>query len=96
MEWRTSESSAIERPKELDTTSSRIEIYIRKDFTRVTRENENGTNVLLWQYKETTIPQGKYDDGILCLIADLLKSANSQDTIMMALADIYEKLEETK
>lgn len=93
MEWHVAESSAIEKPKDIDTSSSRREIYIRKDFERITRENEDGTNAIFWQYKETTIPQGKYDDGILCLIADLLRSANSQDTIMMALADIYEELE---
>ena len=91
MEWRIVESSATNRPSEIDKTSSKREIYIRKDFARITREDDTST-VRLWQYKEATIPQGKYDDGILCLIADLLKSANSQDAIMLALADIYEKI----
>ena len=54
MEWQTVESSI--RPTALDTTSSRVYNYVRKDIEEKTREDEmTQETVTYYEYKEQKI-----------------------------------------
>jgi hypothetical protein len=52
MEYRTIESYAPERPPEIDTTSSKTEVYIRRNIKAVPNEEAPGTH---WEMEEATL-----------------------------------------
>ena len=48
--WETVTGSQENRPEVIDKTSSGKYVYLRRNFQRITRTNENSGAVVLWQY----------------------------------------------
>jgi len=74
------EGSQSERPKEVDTESSRTLVYLRKNIERVTKEDkQTGEAVEMWEYDEATL---SHDDYLVYLNEDT--SAKVDYLIMMS------------
>ena len=61
--WREVHSSAIERPTELDTTSSEAVVYERRNIRQETREMSMGNATLTvteWVYEQREYTQSEY------------------------------------
>ena len=59
-EWKKVQGSQAERPAELDTTTSAVTVYQRKNIERVSVENADGSVTELWQYDEREMSRGEY------------------------------------
>ena len=94
MDWKIVIGSMEQKPARIDTQSSDKTIYIRRNFQKLeTLNEETQEKVYHWQYEELEIPKGK-EDEMYILLGDLVKTQENQEKIMLALADIYEKLTE--
>ena len=54
------EGSQAERPLEVDTTSSKSVVYLRKNIERVEHEDEQGNVYELWEYDEAQLTPDEY------------------------------------
>ena len=54
------EGSQAERPLEIDTTSSKSVVYLRKNIERVEHEDEQGNKYELWEYDEAQLTPDEY------------------------------------
>lgn len=54
------EGSQAERPLEIDTTSSKSVVYLRKNIERVEKEDEQGVKYEVWSYDEAKLTQAQY------------------------------------
>ena len=54
------EGSQAERPLEIDTTSSKSVVYLRKNIERVEHEDEQGNVYELWEYDEAQLTPDEY------------------------------------
>lgn len=54
------EGSQTERPLEVDTTSSKTVVYLRKNIERVEKEDEQGNKYELWEYDEAQLTPDEY------------------------------------
>lgn len=62
MEWYSAESTAEEKPKELDITSSPETVYMRRNITQQPVIDEEGEEVgKKWVYKECTQNKAEYE-----------------------------------
>lgn len=62
MSWRLVQNSNDIKPDEIDTTSSKSVVYIRKDFKEVEISGmEEGETRTVWQYLEQEIPQQDWE-----------------------------------
>lgn len=59
MKWVRSESD--ERPAELDEMSCPQAVYIRRNITQETRQDEGGEERTVYTYQEAEIERGIYD-----------------------------------
>lgn len=91
MEWKKVHGTQDCKPQEVDFNSSEQVVYLRKNIALVSKETEQGTETY-WEYDELAIDKNN-PKGVYLILGELLQSQNNQDLIMMALADIYEKLE---
>ena len=92
MDWKTVLGSQEQRPEAVDTTSSPTILYLRKNIRKVNVPTSQTTIVQMWEYEELEVP--KTDNGMHIALTDLMRTVDNQEVIMLALADIYEKLEE--
>lgn len=60
IEWQKVYGSQAERPSALDTTSSAVYVYQRRNIERVTLEGEDGTTSEMWQYDERKLTKDEY------------------------------------
>lgn len=60
--WKTVQGSQTTRPAEIDTSSSAVTVYQRRNIERVTVENGDGTTTELWQYEERQMTREEYTD----------------------------------
>lgn len=58
MIWKKAES--VERPAELDTTSSKTINYVRKNITEVEREQPDGSKMTMYEYDELEVPKADW------------------------------------
>ena len=66
--WYKSESTA--RPEIVDSTSSKVYVYVRKNIEEVEREDEEGNTYIVYVYDETKIPKEVYSIFEGQMIAD--------------------------
>ena len=66
--WYKSESTA--RPEIVDSTSSKVYVYVRKNIEEVEREDEQGNTYIVYVYDETKIPKEVYSIFEGQMIAD--------------------------
>lgn len=59
-EYKHTQGSQIERPSEIDTTSSKTVVYLRKNIERVEHTDEQGNTYYLWEYEETQLTHDEY------------------------------------
>ena len=66
--WYKSESTS--RPELINTTSSKVYVYVRKNIEEVEREDEQGNTYIVYVYDETKIPKEVYSIFEGQMIAD--------------------------
>lgn len=60
-EWKKVQGSQGDMPKEVDTTSSKTLVYLRKNIEQITVYDEmTGSSSTLWQYDEATMTRDEY------------------------------------
>lgn len=60
IEWRKVTGSQEAKPKVIDKESSSKYVYLRKNIESITRTDENGNSVTLWQYDEALVTHEEY------------------------------------
>ena len=83
-DWQIVHDSQEDKPAELDTTSSEIYIYQRRNIQRVT-DDLDGKAYECWQYEERKLTRDEYN----AIRAELLEAelTNTQ----LALVELYER-----
>lgn len=79
--WETVTGSQESRPEAIDKTSSGKYVYLRRNFQRITRTNENSGTVVLWQYEEAKVTQeeyAQYDTVVMEIVQAELDSMASE------------------
>ena len=69
------------RPEVIDKTSSGKYVYLRRNFQRITRTDENSGKVVLWQYEEAKVTQeeyAQYDTVVMEIVQAELDSMASE------------------
>lgn len=80
-EWQVVQGSQETKPLALDTTSSKVYVYQRRNIERVTADCEFGTTEY-WQYEERKLTRNEYAD----MIVDELTQTQ------LALVELYESI----
>lgn len=81
MSWKRCTNSDNTKPAELDTTSSKAFVYVRKNFEEVPSLDENGEQTgTHWEFDETEIPKEDW--------AIYEAASTAQDTSEQNAADI--------
>ena len=83
MEWRDVIGSQIEKPEEIDTTSSAIYVYERKDIKAYEGEDKEESGKK-WTYQERKIPREQW------LLDQTKSNYENLNAIMLGLVDLYE------
>lgn len=95
--WETVTGSQESRPEVVDKTSSSKYVYLRRNFQKVTRTNENSSPVTLWQYEEAKVTQeeyAQYDTIVMEIVrAELDAIASDQETAYRAISSRADDLE---
>ena len=60
LDWKHVQGTQSDRPLETDTTSSPNCVYLRKDITRIVREDTDGNAVEMWDYDEAQLTPEEY------------------------------------
>lgn len=58
--WIKVQGSQTTRPAEIDTTSSSVTVYQRRNIERITVKCEDGSTAELWQYEERQMTREEY------------------------------------
>ena len=85
-DWQIVHDSQEDKPAELDTTSSEIYVYQRRNFQRTTQPIGDGAFYECWQYEERKLTRDEYN----AIRAELLEAelTNTQ----LALTELYESI----
>lgn len=93
--WRKVEGTQAEKPKELDTESSSRAVYIRKNITQETREQESGESIQVWVYEEAKLSLSEYaqyqKELAECGSLSQQELMESNLVLMGAIADSFEQ-----
>lgn len=84
--WKIVRGSQLDKPAELDSSSSKFFVYLRKNIQRVSETNEFGETCEFWQYEELKLTKEAY----AALRAAELEEQLTQT--QLALTEIYESL----
>ena len=55
------EGTQAEKPAELDRTSSPSTVYFRKNIVQKVRTDEDGTEVIVWEYEEAEMTSAEFE-----------------------------------
>lgn len=55
------EGTQAEKPAELDRTSSPSTVYLRKNIVQKVRTDEDGTEVIVWEYEEAEMTSEEFE-----------------------------------
>ena len=55
------EGTQAEKPAELDRTSSPSTVYLRKNIVKKVRTDEDGTEVIVWEYEEAEMTSAEFE-----------------------------------
>lgn len=84
--FQTVYGSQEEKPKEIDTTSSRYVVYIRKDIEPYETEGDEFDPPFKgWKYQEMIVPNNEW------IVAQLKEQKQSNEALMLGLCDLYEQ-----
>ncbi|MBQ7630959.1 MAG: hypothetical protein IJS81_12240 [Selenomonadaceae bacterium] len=87
-DWQIVFGSQAVKPAELDSTSSKVYVYQRRNIQRVTQTLDDVTSEF-WQYEERKLSREEY----LKLQVDQLENENTN--LQLALTELYENLLES-
>ena len=79
--WYKSESTV--RPEQVDNTSSKIYVYVRKNIVETTREDETIGNEVVFEFDECKIPKDIYE-----IFKSQLEANDRLDEIEEVIAEI--------
>lgn len=86
-DWQIVHGSQEAKPAELDTTSSKVYVYQRRNVQRVTVEDsEFGTTNEFWQYEERKLTREEWANMRAAALEEELTQAQ------LALVEIYEQI----
>lgn len=86
--WKIVENSNSVKPSEIDDTSSKDTIYVRKDFVEVpTYDGDNNQIGTHWQYMENEIPRDDWET-----YKKVIENENAMIDTQLAICDLYEML----
>lgn len=87
--WYKSETGNTEKPSEVDTTSSKVYVYLRKDFEKKTREpmQEGEEPTEYWEYLEQKIKKEDWET-----YQRLTANENELTDAQVAIVGLYEML----
>lgn len=84
IKWRKAEGTQAEKPKEIDTESSPSCIYIRRNITRQTRNQDNNEETTYWSYDEAKLTRDEYNQYVTELsVADIQQQRADIDYIAL-------------
>lgn len=78
-EWKKVQGSQATRPNEIDTTTSAMVVYQRRNIKRITTGDSDGNITELWQYEERQMSCEEYTE----MLADRLAAVESATLAMM-------------
>ena len=82
--WKLAENGSNIKPDQVDDTSSRIYVYVRKEFKEIPNHGEEeGTH---WQYLEKKILKTDWE-----VYSDILSAQTDITDIQLALCELYER-----
>lgn len=91
-DWRISGSNV--RPQEIDTKSSKVVNYVRRNIEEVTTTDEEGNETVSYTYEERKVNKTEWD--LYLKLVEVEKANEALETqiteTQMALCDIYESL----
>ena len=100
LEWKYQES--VERPKAVDTESSKTKVYFAKDIKEIEKEDSNGNKYKLFAYQGAVISREQYQiaEAATALLQEDMEEvktrqqATSEDMTVLqeALSDIYTQI----
>lgn len=76
--WKTVQGSQAQQPREIDTTTSAVVVYQRKNIKLITIENDDGTTTEMWQYEEREMTRPEWE----------ALNSPAMQTIMQAISDV--------
>lgn len=78
-DWKTVHDSRPDRPPELDTTSSKSTVYVRRNIRQETVQSGTGEeSVQQWVYEQMTYTQAEYADLMSPTMQHLMQGINDQ------------------
>lgn len=95
--WKKARGTQTEKPQNIDETSSKSVVYLRRNIERKTMYEETDA-IKVWEYEEAQLTPDEYIEYRAAL-AELESPAiqqlrNDNEALSLALADIYERVEE--
>lgn len=85
--WRLAQNSDNIKPAKVDDISSAKYVYVRKDFTEVEIEDQEGKTHTVWQYYENKILKQDWE-----LYESIIANQNDVTDIQEAICDLYEMI----
>ena len=61
-DWKKVNGSQEKRPSEIDTTTSAVYVYQRRNIGRITVDNGDDSSTELWQYDERQMTHEEYNE----------------------------------
>lgn len=84
--WKLCENSNSEKPLEIDETSSKSVVYVRKDFEEIPTYGEDGEWIgTHWRYMENAVPKSDWTT-----YKEVIENQTATTDLEMALCDLYE------
>lgn len=84
--WKQSEST--ERPLEIDETSSKKVVYVRRNIKEVTVQDEVSEETrTIYQYEENTIPKADWET-----YKTVMENQSATTDLELAICDLYEMI----
>lgn len=88
--WYTTENSSVDKPAEIDKTSSKVYNYIRKDFVEVPAEGTEGEidfRPAHWQWQEQKVKKSDWD-----IYEKILGHDDALDDVYAALTELADMI----
>lgn len=84
--WRQSEST--ERPLDTDEMSSKDVVYVRRNITQITIQDEIDESIrMVYRYEENTVPKSDWET-----YKKVIENENAMIDTQLAICDLYEMI----
>jgi len=80
--WYKCENGSLDRPQEIDSTSSAVYVYVRKDITEIPAEEDRPAH---YEWMETKIPKKDWE-----IYEQVLSHNEALDDVYAALTELAE------